>query len=337
MDNAENIDEELRKREIKRLISPLNYPKGISGFFRLGIPTDIEGNPVPKRSNGRIFSAALGVSNRSSRKYTLEPKIGILTDDEILKYAGESNAASRIRLKRGIGSSSDKTNLYGDDLFCIWIFIGFMASLLVGMPVAILNPILGVFVLLFTIGIPTIYTFYIYHLKNYIEIENVEQTNLKMKKKKIEEDNLEHEPIKTDLFQSTSSFKTYGKQISELKNLYQAKEKIALELIEKHFTPPQITYDRFIGVIDNCNQIFYKQADLVLNIINVATKHTPKIDEELEKRLSTLKSLIEKVDDLTMELVINLNNHGKDYYLDESKELLDEMQILIDSVKEYDY
>jgi hypothetical protein len=175
------------------------------------------------------------------------------------------------------------------------------------------------------------------YLKNYTEIGNVEQNNLKEEEKKVEEDNLEPGPIKTDFFQNITSLKTYGKQISELKNQYQAKEKIALELIEKHFTPPQLTYNRFIGVIDNCNQIFYKQADLALNIINVATKHTPKIDEELKKRLSTLKSLIEKVDDLTTELLINLNNHGKNYYLNESKDLLDEMQKLIDSVKEYDY
>ena len=36
------------------------------------------------------------------------PKKGILTDDEILIYAENSYSAAEIRLKRGIGTQSDK-------------------------------------------------------------------------------------------------------------------------------------------------------------------------------------------------------------------------------------
>ena len=89
MDNAEkveNIDDKLREREIKRLTSPLHYPKGFYG----GSATDVEGNPVQPT-----------VNLWSGNKYILEPKIGILTDDEILKYAEKSEVASKIRLKRG--------------------------------------------------------------------------------------------------------------------------------------------------------------------------------------------------------------------------------------------
>lgn len=42
------------------------------------------------------------------------PIKGILTDDEILKYAGDSCTASEIRLKRGIGTQSDKSFVHDD-------------------------------------------------------------------------------------------------------------------------------------------------------------------------------------------------------------------------------
>ena len=50
---------------------------------------------------------------------TLEPKKGILSDDEILIYAGESEEAARIRLKRGIGGFNDKWKIYGMKLSVI--------------------------------------------------------------------------------------------------------------------------------------------------------------------------------------------------------------------------
>lgn len=43
-----------------------------------------------------------------------EPVKGILTDDEILKYAGRSKYASEIRLKRGIGDLSDKRKVHDE-------------------------------------------------------------------------------------------------------------------------------------------------------------------------------------------------------------------------------
>ncbi|MDR3222404.1 MAG: hypothetical protein LBT66_01525 [Methanobrevibacter sp.] len=149
---------------------------------------------------------------------------------------------------------------------------------------------------------------------------------------KLEEDNLEPESIKTSFSNNIPSLKTYEKEIHELESIYQSKEKIALEIIEKRFTPPQLTYDRFIGIINNCNQIFYKQSESARNIIEVATKHVPKIDEELKKRLNTLKSLIEKLDDLITELAINSDDQS---YSTEVKDLLEEMQDLVDSIKEY--
>lgn len=147
------------------------------------------------------------------------------------------------------------------------------------------------------------------------------------------EDNLETE---TTIFsQGIPLLKIYEKQIHELEASYKIKEKTVREITKKCFTPPQLTYDRFITTIDSCNQIFYKQTDAALSIINVATKHTHPIDEELKKKIDTLKSLIEKIDDLTNELAINLSNSNGNSYSDEVKDLLDDMKDLIDSVKEY--
>jgi hypothetical protein len=132
------------------------------------------------------------------------------------------------------------------------------------------------------------------------------------------------------------SLKIYERQIRELESLYQIKEKFASELIKKRFSPPQITYDRFMSMINSCNALFYSHVESTLNIIDVATDHTPKVDEELKKRLNTLKSIVEKIDELTNELAINLGSSDKESYSDDVKCLLDDMQKLVNSVKEYD-
>jgi len=313
-ENVENIDGELRQREIRRLTSPLNYHNTIDGK-----PTDIEGNPVE------------GTDSFSGMKYIPEPKIGILTDDEILKYAGESEIASKIRLKRGIGSFSDKTKLYGDKLIVMWggsLMPAFVLYLIIEYYISSSNAFILTF--LFTLGILSFCTIYIYYLKNYTEVNTKKQVNV------IEENNLKSKSINPTISNNILSLKVYEKQIQELESLYKIKEKFAIELIEKRFTPPQLTYDRFIGVIDSCNQIFYEQVESASNIIEVATEHTPRIDEEIKKKLSTLKSLIETIDELTNELAINLSNSSEEFYSDEVKYLLDDMKNLVDSIKEYD-
>ena len=200
----------------------------------------------------------------------------------------------------------------------------------------------------FTFGIYNLYIIYTSY-KDEKEFNNQMEIHILKRKKELEEikvetekqinfteeDNLEPESIKITFPKNASSLETYEKQIQELESLYQIKEKIAFELIEKHFPPPQITYDRFIGVINSCNLIFYKQTESSLNIINMTTTYTPKVDAELKKKVDILKSLIEKIDELTNELAINLSNSDEQSYSDEVKDLLDDMKKLIDSVKEY--
>jgi hypothetical protein len=298
-ENASNIDEELREQEIRRLIQIDNF----------------------------------------GDNYDLEPKIGLLSDDEILKYADKSKTASKIRLKRGISTSLDKHRIHDTDLFLIWTFLGGIGSTIGGTfgGIATKSIVGGLIVLLFTIGIPTIYTIHVLYLKDYAEVK----AKTKIEKESIlaEEDNLNSQPNNKlnniDFSKITSPFKNYGEQINELEELYQIKEKIARNLIEKSFTPPQITYDRFMGVMDSCNTLFYKQVESALNIIDVGTEHSIKAELELKKRLNTLKSLIKKIDELTNEMIVNSSNSDEESYHEEVKDLMDEMKKLAESVKEY--
>ena len=77
------IDEELKEKEIRRLV----------------------------KVNSRVFSL---LSER-------EPKLGLLTDEEILKYAPNSYAATKIRSK-----NSDKKKMDRNTLIAIIIIFGFL-------------------------------------------------------------------------------------------------------------------------------------------------------------------------------------------------------------------
>lgn len=128
--------------------------------------------------------------------------------------------------------------------------------------------------------------------------------------------------------------KNYENQITTLKAEYDAKEKVVVNLIEKSFAPPQITYDKFMDSVNNCNKVFNTQFDGAINIIKLTTKETPRIDRELEERIRNMNTIIAHVDDLTNELIINLSSN-KDVDTDVDM-LFDDMKDLIDSVKKYD-
>lgn len=145
---------------------------------------------------------------------------------------------------------------------------------------------------------------------------------------------VEEKPVKTeinDLNSDNSALKAYGNKINSLKNEFDHKEKNVKELIEKRFSPPQITYDKFMNSIKKCNEIFNSQYQSASNIISLAAQDTPKIDMELESKINSLESIIKYIDDLTNELLINMNSDSdKDI-----ENLYEDMEDLIDSVKDY--
>ncbi|GAA5818383.1 MAG: conserved hypothetical protein [Methanobrevibacter sp. CfCl-M3] len=308
----QNFDEELKEREIRRLTSPVKH--------KLFSYEDIEGNPVQK-----MFG-----------KYIIEPKFGILTDDEILKYAGDSKTASRIKLKRGIGQSSDKTNLYNMELMLIWLGIGLFGSIFVGIPVGINFGVFGVLlVLIFVLGIPAAYTLYVLHLKDYRDkTYEVKETTKNPNPTNNSNRDVDNEK---DVNEVCDELKDYEKDINDLKAKYQSKEETAKKVISEYFPPPQLTYDRFIGEVDIWGEKFHKQVELALNIINLASEYTSKVDEELKNRINILETIVKKMDELVVELAINLGNSSRDATVGEVNELITGMQNVIDSIKKYDY
>ena len=129
------------------------------------------------------------------------------------------------------------------------------------------------------------------------------------------------------------SLKVYKKEIDDLKVLFEVKEDVVRRLIEKKFEPPQITYDKFISLIDTSQKLFNIQAASALNIIDLAVEDTPRIQSELQNKIEIMKSIIDEIEKLTNELVLNINDN--DDTQQEVKNLLDDMEKLINSVKEY--
>lgn len=232
-----------------------------------------------------------------------EPVKGILTDDEILKYAGDSIEASRIRLKRGENNFQDKMKIHGDTLTIMWILglapIGMMLAIFAFLGDNLIGKILFFSLIFFLVG----YTAYYLYFKDYTEPEyKIIKNEEKFNEKTIEE----------------PKFSTND----DLILLFESKEKIAREMIERRFPAPQITNSKFNGVLDNCKEVVESQVE----ILNALTP-TDKTKYEISSRKKLIKQLIGKVDDLTNELILSEENDIED--------VIGEMDSLITSVKEY--
>lgn len=294
--------ENSKTQEIKRLNTPLTFK-----------------NSKAYDSNGEVVNC---IELLSTIRYANEPKKGILTDDEILQYAPDSSAASYVKLKRGKGSLSDVLIVHEP---IPWV-LGFYYTILlcIAIPISYDGNRMFMFALLILAIVPLIYMYYITNLKNYAKNEikpQNETVTVPLTKPDISE---------TDL--GVESLKTYENDINNLKVLYDVKEKVVRDLIKKRFAPPQITYDKFISIIDSSHKLFYQQLDASQNIINLAAEDTPRIRGELENKIGNMKTIIGQIEDLTNELVINMSS---DEESDEVKNLIDNMENLIDSVKEY--
>ena len=233
-----------------------------------------------------------------------EPMNGILTDDEILKYAGNSIAASEIRLKRGNNNFQDKMKIHGDTLSIMWI----VGLLPIGMTVGVMAFLMDIFaakvlfilIILFLIG----YTAYYLYLKDYTEPQyKIINSN----------DNI-----------NSSEVIEKGKisDTEDLLLLFESKEKIAREMIERRFPAPQMTNTKFNSVLDNCKEVVESQ----IEILNALTP-TEKTKYEISSRKKLIKQLISKVDDLTNELILSEENNVED--------VIEDMDDVINSIKDY--
>lgn len=123
----------------------------------------------------------------------------------------------------------------------------------------------------------------------------------------------------------------YKAQIEDLKSQFDAKDKSTRNLIEKRFEPPQLTYTRFISLVDKAGEMFSHQSESALNMIDLATEYTARIDGEIRAKIEILKSIIQKLDDLSNELILSMDESSED----DIDGLVEDMESLIESVKDY--
>lgn len=127
----------------------------------------------------------------------------------------------------------------------------------------------------------------------------------------------------------------YKNRVKSLRETYETKEAKVMELLEKKFPAGQISYYRFKDEVDNCRVSFFKEADSAQNMIDLSDEYSDKIASELKNKIKTLESIIGKLNDLQSELIISISNADDDGD-EEIKNLIDEMNDLIDSVKDYE-
>lgn len=124
----------------------------------------------------------------------------------------------------------------------------------------------------------------------------------------------------------------YQIQLDELNSQFLTKEKSARDLIEKRFEPPQLTYTRFISGVDKSKELFEKHLDSAFTMISLADEYSPRIAGEIETKIKILNEIIDKIEDLSNELVLNNNLSNQE----DVDDLISEMDNLIKSVKDYE-
>ena len=127
-------------------------------------------------------------------------------------------------------------------------------------------------------------------------------------------------------------YEGYKNEIEMLNKEFSVKEKHVSELIEKRFAPPQLTYTRFIGVVNKSKELFNHQSDSALTMISLASEYSSKIEQEIKSKIDVLDTIIDKLDDLANELVLTMEDSNDE----EIDDLFDNINNLIDSVKDYE-
>ena len=130
------------------------------------------------------------------------------------------------------------------------------------------------------------------------------------------------------------AFQFYKKQFKELEEIYPQKEKNAMELIEKRFAPPQLTYNRFKRVVDDSHETFYSQLNAGYNILEMSNEYSTKVEDELKNKLLVLNSIIKGLDKLSEELILNITKLETESE-DELDNLFEEFSRATGSVKAY--
>lgn len=125
----------------------------------------------------------------------------------------------------------------------------------------------------------------------------------------------------------------YDEEISKIESDYNIKQNKASQLVEKLFDPSHMAYDKFSSAIKKSNQLFSNQLEVTKKMVELDTDGNELVEKEIENKIVTLRTFVDKMEDLINELVIQLSSNKKDD--DDINNLFDDMDDLIHSVKDY--
>lgn len=125
----------------------------------------------------------------------------------------------------------------------------------------------------------------------------------------------------------------YESRINKLKDSYDEKEKKALDLVKKSFTPDEITYSRFVEQLNRNHEIFYKKVELALELNDLLDDSSLQIDDKIEKTIKLMEDMLEQLKSLIVEFIIHPIYDKKSD--EDISALREEMDNLIHSIKNY--
>ena len=259
------------------------------------------------------------IETLSGLKYIIEPKKGILTDNEILKYAPDSMAAAKIRIKNDVATMDDYYLAYSTVPWKLASYYVIIFMIMVPLISILSNWLIILFIVLLLVPI--------YNVKRVLDIK----TRIKLNKTGNKQD---YSNNTNNSKSDKAQFIKYEKEIIELKEEFTNKKINAETLIEKRFAPPQLTYDKFMSTVENAERVFDSEYNTAIDLIRYSDDYSSDMEEQIKAKIKTLKVLIKQLDNLIKELLENLS---KDNSSDEEiKNIIEEMDRLIDSVSLYD-
>lgn len=120
--------------------------------------------------------------------------------------------------------------------------------------------------------------------------------------------------------------------LNNLMKIYNDKEMKVKRLISKKFPAPQLTYDRLMSSINDWNAVFKENSENLIELLDLDSKYTAKYQDEITFKLSLIKGIIDKMGELEVELVINMDKEKND---DKIKEIFEDMNSVVESIKDY--
>ncbi|MEE1116965.1 hypothetical protein [Methanosphaera sp.] len=259
------------------------------------------------------------IETLSGLKYIIEPKKGILTDNEILKYAPDSMAAAKIRIKNDVATMDDYYLAYSTVPWKLASYYVIIFMIIVPLISILSNWLILLFIVLLLVPI--------YNVKRVLDIK----TRIKLNKTGNKQD---YSNNTNNSKSDKAQFIKYEKEIIELKEEFTNKKINAETLIEKRFAPPQLTYDKFMSTVENAERVFDNEYYTAIDLVRYSDDYSSDMEEQIKAKIKTLKVLIKQLDNLIKELLENLS---KDNSSDEEiKNIIEEMDRLIDSVSLYD-